>query len=159
MTEIEKVLYTAKTHTSGGREGGVSRSSDGRLDVKFISPGAPGSGTNPEQLFAAGWSACFISAMKIAAGKMKVDLPADLAIDAEVDVGATHNAYGLAARLNVSLPGMGRESLSALWRPRTSCVHTPTPHGQHRCCDQPGLSRDASERLLSVLNEPVDATL
>jgi osmotically inducible protein OsmC len=109
MTEIEKVLYTAKTHTSGGREGGVSRSSDGRLDVTFTPPGAPGSGTNPEQLFAAGWSACFISAMKIAAGKMKVALPADLAIDAEVDVGTTHNAYGLAARLNVSLPGMERE--------------------------------------------------
>jgi lipoyl-dependent peroxiredoxin len=68
-----------------------------------------GSGINPEQLFAAGWSACFISAMKIAAGKMKVDLPADLAIDAEVDVGTTHDAYGLAARLNVSLPGMERE--------------------------------------------------
>jgi Ohr subfamily peroxiredoxin len=109
MTEIEKVLYTAKTHTSGGREGGVSRSSDGRLVVKFTSPGAPGNGTNPEQLFAAGWSACFISAMKIAAGKMNVDLPADLAIDAEVDVGTTHNAYGLAARLNASLPGMERE--------------------------------------------------
>ena len=109
MTEIEKVIYTAKTHTSGGREGGVSRSSDGRLDVKFTSQGAPGSGINPEQLFAAGWSACFISAMKIAAGKMKVDLPADLAIDAEVDVGTTHDAYGLAARLNVSLPGMERE--------------------------------------------------
>ena len=109
MTEIEKVLYTAKTHTSGGREGGVSRSSDGRLDVKFTSPGAPGSGINPEQLFAAGWSACFISAMKIAAGKMNVDLPADLAIDAEVDVGTTHNAYGLVARLNASLPGMERE--------------------------------------------------
>ena len=109
MTEIEKVLYTTKTHTSGGREGGVSRSSDGRLDVTFTPPGAPGSGTNPEQLFAAGWSACFISAMKIAAGKMKVALPADLAIDAEVDVGTTHNAYGLAARLNVSLPGMERE--------------------------------------------------
>jgi Ohr subfamily peroxiredoxin len=60
-------------------------------------------------LFAAGWSACFISAMKIAAGKMNVDLPADLAIDAEVDVGTTHNAYGLAAPLNVSLPGMERE--------------------------------------------------
>jgi len=103
------VLYTAKTHTSGGREGGVSRSSDGRLVVKFTSPGAPGNGTNPEQLFAAGWSACFISAMKIAAGKMNVDLPADLAIDAEVDVGTTHNAYGLAARLNASLPGMERE--------------------------------------------------
>jgi Ohr subfamily peroxiredoxin len=103
------LLYTAKTCTSGGREGGVSRSSDGRLDVEFTSPGARCSGTNPEQLFAAGWSACFISAMKIAAGKMKVDLPADLVIGAEVDVGATRNAYGLAARLNVSLPGMDRE--------------------------------------------------
>ena len=109
MTEIEKVLYAAKTHTSGGREGGVSRSSDGRLDVTFTPPGAASSGTNPEQLFAAGWSACLISAMKIAAGKMKVALPADLAIDAEVDVGTTHNAYGLAAPLNVSLPGMERE--------------------------------------------------
>jgi osmotically inducible protein OsmC len=72
-------------------------------------PGAAGSGTNPEQLFAAGWSACLISAMKIAAGKMKVALPVDLAIDAEVDVGTTHNAYGLTALLNVSLPGMKRE--------------------------------------------------
>jgi lipoyl-dependent peroxiredoxin len=109
MTEIENVLYTAKTHTSGGREGGVSRSSDGRLDVKFSSPGAPGNGTNPEQLFAAGWSACFMSAMKIAAGKMKVALPPDVAIDAEVDVGTTRNAYGLAARLNISLPGIQHE--------------------------------------------------
>ena len=75
-------------------------------------PGAAGSGTNPEQLFAAGWSACLISAMKIAAGKMKVALPADLAIDAEVDVGTTHNAYG--ARLNVSLPGMEREAAQRL---------------------------------------------
>jgi len=109
MTEIEKVIYTAEIHTSGGREGGVSRSSDGRLDVKFSRPGAPGSGTNPEQLFAAGWSACFISAMRIAAGKMKLALPADLAIDAEVDVGTTRDAFGLAARLNISLPGMERE--------------------------------------------------
>ena len=109
MTEIEKVIYTAETHTSGGREGGVSRSSDGRLDVKFSRPGAPGAGTNPEQLFAAGWSACFISAMRIAAGRMKVALPADLAIDAEVDVGTTRDAYALAARLNISLPGMERD--------------------------------------------------
>ena len=58
-----KVRYTAKTHTSGGRRGGVSQSDDGRLDVKFSAPGVPGTGTNPEQLFAAGWSACFISAM------------------------------------------------------------------------------------------------
>jgi osmotically inducible protein OsmC len=117
MTEIEKLLYTAKTRTSGGREGGASRSSDGRLEVEFSSSGAPGSGTNPEQLFAAGWSACFISAMKIAAGRMKVALPAELAIDAEVDVGATRDAYGLAARLSVSLPGMEREVAQRLVEP------------------------------------------
>ena len=109
MREIEKVIYTAETHTSGGREGGVSRSSDGRLDVKFSRPGAPGNGTNPDQLFAAGWSACFISAMRIAAGRMKVALPADLAIDAEVDVGTTRDAFALAARLNISLRGMELE--------------------------------------------------
>src|SRR5271166_6871006 len=84
MTKLEKVLYTAKTHTTGGREG-ASRSDDGRLDVKLSRPGAPGSGTNPEQLFAAGWSACFESAMAHAARNMKITLPADLAIDAEVD--------------------------------------------------------------------------
>ena len=109
MREIEKVIYTAETHTSGGREGGVSRSSDGRLDVKFSRPGAPGNGTNPDQLFAAGWSACFISAMRIAADKMKVALPADLAIGAEVDVGTTRDAFALAARLNISLRGMELE--------------------------------------------------
>ena len=79
----EKLLYTAKAHTTGGRENGVSRSSDGRLDVKLSSPGAAGNGTNPEQLFAAGWSACFESAIGLAAHKMKITLPADLAIDAE----------------------------------------------------------------------------
>lgn len=107
MTQLEKVLYTAKTRTSGGRDG-ASRSSDGRLDVMLSSPGTPGGGTNPEQLFAAGWSACFIGAMKIEAGKLQVTLPADLSIDAEVDLGTAGGAYGLAARLNVSLPGMER---------------------------------------------------
>ena len=71
MNAIDKVLYTAKTHTTGGRDG-ASHSSDGRLDVKLSSPGTSGSGTNPEQLFAAGWSACFMDAMGIAVGKMKV---------------------------------------------------------------------------------------
>jgi osmotically inducible protein OsmC len=80
--EDMNVRYTAKTHTSGGRRGGVSRSEDGRLDVKFSAPGVPGSGTNPEQLFAAGWSACFISAMGLVANEMKVQLPADAAVDA-----------------------------------------------------------------------------
>ena len=113
MTKLEKVLYTAKAHTTGGRDG-ASRTDDGRLEVKLSSPGAPGAGTNPEQLFAAGWSACFLSAMRLAAGKMKIHLPADAAIDAEVDLGTTQGAYGLAARLNVSLPGMERQTAQAL---------------------------------------------
>jgi Ohr subfamily peroxiredoxin len=113
MTTLEKVLYTAKAHTTGGRDG-ASRTSDGRLDVTLSSPGTSGTGTNPEQLFAAGYSACFIGAMKAVAGKMKVTLPADLAIDAEVDLGPIPNAYGIAARLNVSLPGMDRTAAQAL---------------------------------------------
>src|SRR5271168_702620 len=86
LTQPVKVLYTAKAHTTGGREGGASRTSDGRLDVKFSLPGTPGQGTNPEQLFATGWSACFLSAMKIVAGQKKLALPAETAIDAEVDL-------------------------------------------------------------------------
>ena len=113
MTQLEKVLYTAKAHTTGGRDG-ESRTDDGRLDVKLSSPGTSGTGTNPEQLFAAGYSACFIGAMKAVAGKMKVTLPADLSIDAEVDLGPIPNAYGIAARLNVSLPGMDRAAAQQL---------------------------------------------
>ena len=106
ITPIEKVLYTAKAHTSGGRDGGASRTSDGRLDVKLSAPGGPGTGTNPEQLFAVGWSACFLSAIKLVAGKMKVRLPADVAIDNEVDLGMTNGGYLLQARLTVFLPGL-----------------------------------------------------
>lgn len=113
MTQLDKVLYTAKTHTTGGREG-ASRSSDGRLDITLSPPGAPGSGTNPEQLFAAGWSACFIGAMRHVAGVMKLTLPADLAIDAEVDLGPSGGAFGIGARLNVSIPGMDRATAQAL---------------------------------------------
>ncbi|MGC3965958.1 MAG: organic hydroperoxide resistance protein [Pirellulales bacterium] len=112
-TQLDKVLYTAKTHTTGGRDG-ASRSSDGRLDVKHSSPGGPGNGTNPEQLFAAGWSACFLGALGVAAGKMKVALPADRAIDAEVDLGTNEGGFILRARLNVSLPGLDRETAQAL---------------------------------------------
>jgi Ohr subfamily peroxiredoxin len=113
MTQLEKVLYTGKTHTSGGRDG-ASRSSDGRLDIKLSSPGSSGSGTNPEQLFAAGWSACFIGAMGLAAGQLKVALPADLAVDTEVDLGTAGGGYFLQARLNVSLPGVDREIAQTL---------------------------------------------
>jgi osmotically inducible protein OsmC len=118
MTQLErqratpqngKVVYTAKTHTSGGRENGASRSSDGRLDVKLSLPGSARIGTNPEQLFAAGWSACFESAIGIAAHKRKIALPAGLTIDAEVDLHLGDGGYFLGTRLNVSLPGIERE--------------------------------------------------
>jgi lipoyl-dependent peroxiredoxin len=106
---FDKLLYTAKAHTTGGRDNGASRTDDGRLDIKLSSPDTPGTGTNPEQLFAAGWSACFLSAIKLVAGKKKITLPPDVAVDAEIDLGLTHGNFGLAARLNVSLPGVEHE--------------------------------------------------
>lgn len=100
-----KTLYTAAVHVTGGRDG-VAKSSDGRLDVKLSSPGGPGVGTNPEQLFAAGWSACFQGAMGIAAKAKGVVLPAELAIDAEVALRQGDDGYSLAAHLNVHVPGI-----------------------------------------------------
>ena len=108
-----KVIYTAKTHASGGRNGSA-RSLDGRLDVKLARPGAAGEGTNPEQLFAAGWSACFISAMEVAAQRRNITLPADRAVAAEVDLFLADGAYSLEARLDVSLPGMDLADAEAL---------------------------------------------
>ncbi len=125
MTQIEKVLYTAQTHTTGGRDG-ASRSSDGRLEVKLSTPGATGTGTNPEQLFAAGWSACFLGAMGLAASKMKVALPADRAVDAEVDLGLNGGDYLLRARLNVSLPGLDREVAQAI----VDAAHQTCPYSK-----------------------------
>ncbi len=110
---VGKMLYTAKVHTTGGREG-ASRSSDGRLDIQLSNPGAVGKGTNPEQLFAAGWSACFIGAIGVAAGKTKVSLPADRAIDAEVDLLTVDGDFFIQARLSISLPGMDRDIAQAL---------------------------------------------
>jgi osmotically inducible protein OsmC len=109
-----RVLFTAKTHTTGGRERGAARSSDGHLDVKLSVPGSNGLGTNPEQLFAAGWSACFEGAMGVAARRMKVVLPDDLAVDAEVDLNSGPDGYFLSARLNVSVPGIERTVAQAV---------------------------------------------
>lgn len=106
-TSLDKVLYTARAHTTGGRDG-ASRTDDGRLDIKLSPPGTPGNGTNPEQLFAAGYAACFIGAIKAVAGKMKLTVPDGVAVDSEVDLGPTSLGYGIAVRLNVSLPGMER---------------------------------------------------
>ncbi len=113
FTNSEKVQYTGKTHTTGGRDG-ASRSSDSRLDIKHSIPGKSGNGTNPEQLFAAGWSACFIGAMGIGAMKMKVKLPPETAIDAEVDLCNIDGNYFLQARLNISLPGLDRNIAQTL---------------------------------------------
>ena len=113
MASLDKVLYTARTHTTGGRDG-ASSSDDGRLDIDLSSPGGAGKGTNPEQLFAAGYSACFIGAIKAVAAKQKIALPADLSIDAEVDLGPVGAAYGIAVRLAVHLPGMDRAAAQAL---------------------------------------------
>jgi Ohr subfamily peroxiredoxin len=114
MTTLEKVLYTAKAHTTGGRDGGSSRTDDGRLQITLSQPGTSGSGTNPEQLLAAGWSACFLSAMKLIAGKKPIALPAELTVDAEVDLGTIRGGVGLAARLNVTIPGMDQETAQSL---------------------------------------------
>ena len=126
---MSKVLYTGKTHTTGGREG-AARSSDGRLDIKLSSPGSSGTGTNPEQLFAAGWSACFIGAMGLVAGKLRVTLPADLFVDAEVDLKNDDSGYFLAARLNVSLPGLAPQTARAI------------VDGAHQACPYSKLTRN-----------------
>lgn len=109
VRKLEKVLYTAHTRTTGGRDG-AGRSSDGALDVKLGSPGSGKPGTNPEQLFGVGYSACFMGAMQIVGAAQKIRLPADAAVDASVSLGRTENdtAYGLAVTLSVSLPGLDR---------------------------------------------------
>lgn len=130
ITQIEKVIYTAKAHTTGGREGGTSRTADGRLDVKLTVPGTKGDGTNPEQLFAVGWSSCFLSAIKIVAGRMKVRLPPDVAVDAEVDLGTTDRQYFIQARLNVSLPGIDRETAQKIVDgAHLECPYSKATHG------------------------------
>lgn len=125
MPSTDKVLYTGRTHTTGGRDG-AARSSDGRLDVKLTSPGAAGAGTNPEQLFAAGWSACFIGAIGLAARERKVTVPAETAVDAEVDLRHGERGYVLQARLNVALPGLDPETARAL----VDAAHQTCPYSK-----------------------------
>jgi Ohr subfamily peroxiredoxin len=126
MSSDDKILYTGKTRTTSGGRNGSARSSDGRLDIQLSSPGTTGTGTNPEQLFAAGWSACFIGAMGKAAQKLQVTLPVDLAVDTEVDLGHGDNGYFLGARLNVSIPGIERETAQAL----VDAAHQTCPYSK-----------------------------
>jgi Ohr subfamily peroxiredoxin len=108
MSWITEVVYTAKTETTGGRDDGRSRSSDGLLDIRLSSPGSARIGTNPEQLFASGWSASFANAIALAARKRKIALPARVSIDAEINLNLGEGGYFLSARLNVRLPGLER---------------------------------------------------
>ena len=114
---IEKVLYTAQATATGGRDGRAS-SSDGVLNVQLSTPkelgGAGGPGTNPEQLFAAGYSACFLGALKFVAGKEKVALPADTNITGRVGIGAIPTGFGIQVELRIAAPGLPRDQLKAL---------------------------------------------
>jgi len=109
-TKLDKVLYTAKAHTTGGREGRAT-TDDGLLDVALMPPkelGGKGGATNPEQLFAAGYSACFIGAIKFVAGQKKVTVPAETSVDASVSIGPVPTGFALAVELAVNLPGLDR---------------------------------------------------
>ncbi|RUL66806.1 organic hydroperoxide resistance protein [Dyella dinghuensis] len=130
MSQNSTVLYTAQTVTSGGRDG-QSRSSDDRLNIKLSLPGSNGTGTNPEQLFAAGWSACFIGAMGRAAQEVGVRLPADTSVNAEVDLNNNpEEGFFISARLQVSLPGLDLALAQSIAdRAHQICPYSKATHG------------------------------
>lgn len=125
-----KVIYSGSTITTGGREG-ASKSSDGRLDIKLTSPGAKGEGTNPEQLLAAGWSACFLGAMGKSAAAINVKLPQDSSINTVIDLVLSETeGYSLQAHLNISLPGIDRETANAIAEAaHLICPYSKALHG------------------------------
>lgn len=113
MSEISRAVHTARTRTIGGRDG-ISRSSDGYLDIRLAAPDSGRIGTNPEHMFAAAWSACFEHAIGLVAGQRGIALPAAVTIDAEVDMNVAGDDYFLSARLNVSMPGVERDAAQAV---------------------------------------------
>ncbi|MBK1896265.1 organic hydroperoxide resistance protein [Chryseobacterium paridis] len=127
--EIEKVLYTARTKTTGGRQG-TAKSDDGNLDLLLSPPGSKIPGTNPEQLFAAGWSACYIGALGLAAKKLGILFPSETSVDAEVDLGMNGEDFLLQARLTVSLPGLERDiALQLTELAHQTCPYSKAIHG------------------------------
>jgi Ohr subfamily peroxiredoxin len=112
----EKIVYTAQATATGGRDG-RAKTSDGKLDLKLNPPvemGGKGEGTNPEQLFACGYSACFLGAMKFVAGRDKIAMPADTSITGLVGIGPIPNGFGIQVELKISLPGMDRAAAKSL---------------------------------------------
>ncbi len=128
MITIDKVLYTARVHTTGGRNG-RSTSDDKLLDVALALPpsmGGAGAATNPEQLFAAGYSACYMGALRFHAGARKIAFPADASVEAECDVGPAGAGFGLAVRMKVALPGLDGETAQAL----VDAAHETCPYSR-----------------------------
>jgi lipoyl-dependent peroxiredoxin len=138
VTPINKVIYTGKTITTGGRDGGSSKSSDGNLDIRLSTPGSGKPGTNPEQLFAAGWSACFIGAMRKSAANLKVAFPQDASVDTEIDLVLSDDAYSLKARLKVTLPGLNADTAEAI------------AHGAHQICPYSKATRGNIDVAITV---------
>jgi Ohr subfamily peroxiredoxin len=121
----EKILYTAKVHIIGGRDGSA-KSNDGRLDITLSNPGSKGTGTNPEQLFAAGWSACFMGAMHYSAAKQQVTLPADTTVDAAIGLASGGDGFSILAHLMVNLPGADPEQAKAI----VAAAHETCPYSK-----------------------------
>lgn len=139
-TKLDKIMYTAHAHVTGGRDGRAV-SDDGLLDVQLSAPkamGGAGTATNPEQLFAAGYSACFMGAMKHVAGMKKITIPADASIDASVDIGPIPAGFGIAAKLVINLPGLDRD------------VATDLVHTAHQVCPYSNATRGNIEVELVV---------
>jgi lipoyl-dependent peroxiredoxin len=136
-TPLDKVVYSAKTHVTGGRDGN-GRSDDGKIDVRLSPPAQGGAGTNPEQLFGIGYSACFMGAMKAVAPKLGVQVPQDAAIDAEVDLGPTALGFGVAVRMTIRLPGLERAKAEELVQ------------AAHRICPYSNATRNNIDVQLNV---------
>ena len=139
---LDKVLYTAHATSTGGREG-TSKTSDGALEVRLSTPkelgGAGGPGTNPEQLFAAGYSACFIGAMKAVGPKLKIQVPADVSIAADVGIGPIPTGFSIQVALNISLPGMDLETAQKL------------VHAAHQVCPYSNATRGNIDVALNIV--------
>ncbi len=142
MNKIEKVLYRAQASATGGREGSA-KSSDGVLDVKLTTPKEMGGngavGTNPEQLFAAGYSACFLGAMKFVAGQKKIALPAETSITGQVGIGQIPQGFGIEVDLAVNVPGMDKAQVQQI------------VDAAHQVCPYSNATRGNIEVRLSVI--------
>lgn len=129
IINISKVLYSGNVIVTGGRNG-EAKSSDGKLDIELTSPGSKGNGTNPEQLLAAGWSACFIGAMHLASAKMRIDLPSDLSLNTSVDLATNDDGFFLQAHLQILLPGLAiDEARKVVETAHATCPYSKATRG------------------------------